>query len=137
MATSESGEVSRSEVETTPRLQAEDIRRILEETKAQGLSLAEYARCHGLKVERLYRLIERLKKKGVHLPKANSTGPKTRPAFLPAVVVERPARSAEGLTAGDTGVEVRLRTGHLVRVSASFDVSTFQRVVSALEGDAC
>jgi hypothetical protein len=134
-----SGEASVFQLKT-----AEDYRRVLECSRAEGVSLAEFARRHGLRAKRLYRLGERLRQQG----KLGDGGAET--SFVPAVVVQCASKEKRGTGpmpphfppppapgALDSGVEVVVRGGGRVRVHAGFDVSTLVRVVAALGGEAC
>jgi hypothetical protein len=87
---------------------------VLEEVAASGLSLREFAARANLSAQRLYRWRRQLQ---------------SSPAATPPFVEIRPTGSA--------GIEVLLRSGHVLRVGPGFDEETVLRLVRALEDVQC
>lgn len=96
-----------------------DARSALTALAASGLSLAAFARREGLQVERLRHWRHRLADKGP------GTAPVTAPAPAPELIEIRPRRAEP--------VEIILRSGRVLRVAETIDVSTLARLVAALE----
>lgn len=96
-----------------------DARVVVEAHRRSGLSLAAFARRHGLSLQRLYDWRRRLD---------------VAPRFLPVTVKATPAILAP---TGGTGLEVVLRGGRTVRVGSGCDERLLARVVEVLEGLPC
>jgi transposase-like protein len=96
------------------RWSAADAGGVLEEVAASGLSLREFAARANLSAQRLYRWRRQLQ---------------SSPAATPPFVEIRPTGSA--------GIEVLLRSGHVLRVGPGFDEETVLRLVRALEDVQC
>lgn len=104
-----------------PRWRAEDGRTVLEAQARSGLSLAGFARHHGLSVSRLYACARRCRQ-GASVPAAQ---------FLPVRIVDRPA------PVDSDALEIVLRGGRRLRVPSDFDAMHLQRVIEALEAASC
>ncbi len=89
--------------------------------RASQLSVAEFARSHGLHVERVRRWVGRVE----------GRRPKARPA---SKLKFAPVRLAQSQT--EAGLEVAVGAG-VVRVRRGFDQALLRQVVAALAGDAC
>lgn len=90
----------------------EDARAVLARLEASGLALREFAEREGLDRQRLYRWRTQI-------------GVTAKPTF---VEITRPTSGA--------GIEVVLRSGHVLRVPAGFEVETVRRLVAILDDEA-
>jgi hypothetical protein len=95
-----------------------DAQAALAAHRASGLSLPEFARRHGLTVQRLRWWRQRL-------TPAPSAAP-TPPHWLPVQLLPAPACAAP------VPLEVVVRGGPVIRVPADFDPAVLRRVVEAL-----
>ncbi|QRN96995.1 transposase [Archangium violaceum] len=98
---------------------------VLEACEASGLSVAEFARRHGLGAQRLRWWKKR---------RAEETGPSL--SFVPVRVAATPSREAREAPAGPASMEVVLDRGRRIRVEPGFDAGEVARLVRALE-EAC
>jgi transposase len=96
------------------RWSAADASAVLKEVAASGLSLREFAAQANLSAQRLYRWRRQLE---------------SSPAAPPLFVEVRPT--------GTGGVEVVLRSGHVLRIGPGFDEETVVRLVRALGDVRC
>lgn len=95
--------------------------------EGSGMSVAEFARRHGLVDQRVHWWLTRRR------PRSKSL------AFAPVRLVDsrrEPLPSSVGVATSAGGVEVILRTGRVIRVGSEFDAETLRRVVEVLEGGA-
>ena len=99
-----------------------DARAALATHRASGLSLAGFARRHGLTVQRLRWWRQRL----TRTPPASATIP-AAPRWLPVELLPAPAGGPAAL------LEVVVRGGQVIRVPAAFDPAVLRRVVAVLE----
>lgn len=97
-----------------------DARAALAVHRASGLSLAGFARRHGLTVQRLRWWRQRLP------APASATAP-AAPQWLPVQLLPEPARGPAA------PLEVVVRGGSVIRVPADFDPAVLRRVVAVLE----
>jgi len=93
----------------------EGIRRLLDEQKASGLSVAAFARERGLSKWRLYEGRQRLRKRKSRAKKADFVEVHVRPV--------QPARSP---------IEVELEAGMRVHVPPGFDEDELRRLLGVL-----
>lgn len=98
---------------------------VLEACEASGLSVAEFARRHGLGAQRLRWWKKR---------RAEEVGPAAL-SFVPVHVAEVPSPPAQGV-AGTASMEVLLAGGQRIRVEPGFEAHALARLVRALE-EAC
>ncbi len=96
-----------------------DARAALAAHRASGLSLAVFARRHGLTVQRLRWWRQRL------TPAASATP--APPQWLPVQLLAEPTRCPA------LPLEVVVRGGRVIRVPADFDPAVLRRVVAVLE----
>lgn len=92
-----------------------EARGALEALSRSGLSVAEFAEREDLDVQRLYSWRRRL-----------SSAPTVAPQFI----------ELKGI-ASDARFEIELRSGHVVRVPATFDSDALRRLIAALESVGC
>ncbi|HEX5752318.1 MAG TPA: transposase [Archangium sp.] len=97
---------------------------VLEAYEASGLSVAEFARRHGLGPQRLRWWKKR---------RAEEAGPAL--SFIPVHVAAPPSPEAQR-AAGTVSMEVLLARGRRIRVEPGFDADALGRLVRALE-EAC
>ena len=97
---------------------------VLEAYEASGLSVAEFARRHGLGAQRLRWWKKR---------RAEETGAAL--SFVPVHVAAAPSPEAQRV-GGTACMEVLLARGRRIRVEPGFDVGELARLVRALE-EAC
>lgn len=97
---------------------------VLEAYEASGLSVAEFARRHGLGPQRLRWWKKR---------RAEEAG--SALSFVPVHVAAPPSRQAREAL-GTASMEVVLTRGRRIRVEAGFDAGELTRLVRALE-EAC
>jgi transposase len=97
---------------------------VLEAYEASGLSVAEFARRHGLGPQRLRWWKKR---------RAEGAGPAL--SFVPVHVAAPPTREAQRAP-GAASMEVLLARGRRIRVEPGFDADALARLVRALE-EAC
>lgn len=100
----------------------DDGRIALEVWQQSGVSLAAFARQHGLGLHRLRWWRDRLRR-------GNASAPLSPAAIVPVTVVGAPRPVA---TLGAT-MEVVLESGRIVRVGVEFDAEALARLVRALE----
>jgi hypothetical protein len=100
-----------------------DAEVVLEEWSSSGLTLAEFAHRHGLKVERMRRWSE-------------SLGQQPVPKFYP-VELRCDSFPTPEPTRDDSGVELVLRGGRRVVVQREFDEELLARVVRVVESWSC
>ncbi len=105
--------MSRSTYRSSRRWTPAEARAALTAFTSSGLTITAFARREGLDVQRLRVWRRRL---AVAVPAPTSTS-----------FVEVARR------AGDTTVEIALRSGHVVRVPASVDAEALRRIVEVLE----
>jgi transposase-like protein len=99
---------------------------VLEAYEKSGLSMAEFARRHGLGPQRLRWWKKR---------RAEEAGP--APSFVRVHVAEPPSRRArEAPTPGLASMEVVLAKGRRIRVEPGFDAEELARLVRVME-EAC
>jgi transposase-like protein len=96
---------------------------VLEAYEASGLSVAEFARRHGLGPQRLRWWKKRRAEEGPAL------------SFVPVHVAAPPSPEAQR-AAGTASMEVLLARGRRIRVEPGFDADALARLVRALE-EAC
>lgn len=96
-----------------------EARVVVEAHRHSGLSLAAFARRHGLSLQRLYDWRRRLD---------------VAPRFLPVILKATPDTV---LPPEKTGLEIVLRGGRTVRVGSGCDERLLARVVEVLEGLPC
>ncbi len=101
-----------------------EAQEVLEACEASGLSVAEFARRHGLGAQRLRWWKKR---------RAEETGPSL--SFVP-VHAAAPASPEAQRAAGTASMEVVLTRGRRIRVEPGFDAQALARLVRALE-EAC
>jgi hypothetical protein len=99
---------------TRRRWTSTDARLVLKTQAASGLSVNAFATQQGLDAQRLYFWKRRLE--------TETQGVQT-PTFI------------EVLARTEAAVEVVLRSGRILRISAAIDTSTLRRLVEALEDD--
>ena len=97
---------------------------VLEAYEASGLSVAEFARRHGLGPQRLRWWKKR---------RAEQKGPAL--SFVPVHVTPPPSPEAQR-AAGGASMEVMLARGRRIRVEPGFDADALTRLVRTLE-EAC
>ena len=97
---------------------------VLEAWEASGLSVAEFARRHGLGPQRLRWWKKR---------RAEEAGPEL--SFIPVHVAAPPSSEAQQAP-GTASMEVLLARGRRIRVEPGFDAHALGRLVRALE-EAC
>jgi len=97
---------------------------VLEAWEASGLSVAEFARRHGLGPQRLRWWKKR---------RAEEAGPEF--SFIPVHVAAAPSPEAQQAP-GTASMEVLLARGRRIRVEPGFDAHALARLVRALE-EAC
>lgn len=97
---------------------------VLEAYEASGLSVAEFARRHGLGPQRLRWWKKR---------RAEEVGPAL--SFVPVHVAAAPSPETQR-AAGGASMEVVLARGRRIRVEPGFDADALARLVRALE-EAC
>lgn len=95
----------------------QDARLVVEAWRKSGLSMAEFAKRHGVHLKRLSRWARRLQS--------------TAPAMFHPVQLIRHERSVEG---ADTRIEVVLSSGCSIRVPQGFVAADLRQVVDVLEG---
>jgi hypothetical protein len=100
---------------------AADAERVLEAWRRSGEGGAAFARRQGLSVRRLLRWRERLRESKA-------------PVFHPVRVVERGELIG---VAGTGALELELRGGRRIRVSAGFDPELLEELVRTVEGWGC
>jgi len=100
---------------------AADAERVLESWRSSGQSGAAFAREHGLSRARLLRWRDRLKAAA-------------SPVFHPVRVVQR-ARPVAAATPAP--LELELRNGRRIRVTAGFDPELLEELVRTVEGWGC
>ena len=101
-----------------------EAQRVLEAYEASGLSVAEFARRHGLGPQRLRWWKKR---------RAEQKGPAL--SFVPVHVTPPPLPETQR-AAGGASMEVVLARGRRIRVEPGFDAGELARLVRALE-EAC
>ena len=116
----------------------EGWREIMEDLGRSGLSVARYARKHGLSVSTLYWWRWALRARhadpsgGARRKPARARHAEPRLSFVPVSVV------AEAATAAADGIlHVVLAHGRRIDVRAGFDVETLGRLVQVLESTPC
>jgi transposase-like protein len=102
-----------------------EARAVLEAYEASGLSVAEFARRHGLGPQRLR-----------WWKKRRAEEASSALSFVPVHVVAPPSRKAREAPAGAARMEVVLARGRSIRVEPGFDADEVARLVRALE-EAC
>lgn len=100
----------------------DEAHRVLADAASSGLTLAAYARKHGLREQQMYWWNNRLRTSVDLAP--STRGPMT---FVPVVQVRGPAASS------DSGIEVRLGDVSL-QLRRDFCADTLARAVAALRG---
>jgi len=116
----ESGPVARPSWAAGRYWRETDARAALAAHRASGLSLAGFARRHGLTVQRLRWWRQRL------TSPASVTTP-AAPQWLPVALLPAPASGPAA------ALEVVVRGGQVIRVPADFDPAQLRRVVAVLE----
>jgi len=112
-------------------------RKILEQWKQSGLSMADFCRREGLKDHTLSwwkRTLEerdRAQQRESAKRAARAAAESARPSFVPVRVIEAAPR--ESISA----VEIVTSRGHVVRLQPGFDAATLRRVLAALEEQPC
>ncbi|MBC8443093.1 LysM peptidoglycan-binding domain-containing protein [PVC group bacterium] len=116
---------------------------VLEAWVESGESLEAFARRHGVTLERLRSWQRRL------VPEQDAEGPNPVGLFLPVKVVSKVDKAAARLATVDpancrgpqpvqnSGLEVVLGGGRVVRIATGFDAETLARVVGTLEAVPC
>jgi transposase-like protein len=102
---------------------AADAEQVLEAWRRSGQSAAAFAREHGLSAARLLRWQAQLE-------------PSAPPVFHPVRVVGR-ERASPIATARPEPLELELRGGRRIRVSAGFDAALLEELVRTVEGWGC
>ncbi|QRK10889.1 transposase [Archangium violaceum] len=102
-----------------------EARAVLEAYEESGLSVAEFARRHGLGPQRLRWWKKR---------RREEASPER--SFVPVHVAAPPSREERETAAGAASMEVVLARGRRIRVEPGFDADALARLVRALE-EAC
>jgi transposase-like protein len=99
---------------------------MVEAFEGSGMSVAEFARRHGLVDQRVHWWLTRRRRRNKGI------------AFAPVRLVDSrrgPVPSSVGAAPSQGRVEIVLRTGWVIRVDSEFDGETLRRVVQALDGE--
>jgi transposase-like protein len=102
-----------------------EAQEVLEAYEESGLTVAEFARLHGLGPQRL---------RGWKKRRAEEVSPAA--AFVPVHVAAPPSREAREVAPGTASMEVVLARGRRIRVEPGFEEEALARLVRALE-EAC
>lgn len=95
-----------------------DARLVVEAWRQSGLSMAEFAKLHGVQAKRLGRWAQRLQ---------TSAPPVT---FHPVQLLRKQTVNE----AADARIEVVLANGRVIRIPAAFDAGDLRQVLDVLEG---
>lgn len=115
------------EPERGKRWSRSDGEAMVEAFEGSGMSVAEFARRHGLVDQRVHWWLTRRRPQ------------KKRMSFAPVRLIDsmrEPLPSSARAAPSSGGVEIVLRAGRVIRVGNEFDAETLRRVVEALEGGA-
>jgi transposase len=134
--------------ETRRRWSREEKRAIVAEAMRPGVSVSEVARRHGLHSSLLFRWRREFVAAGSPVEIAKSATPRFIPIALPAPAGGGPAqpeqrdgpvpRSSERghprPAPDDSAIEIDLRNGRRLRVTATVDTATLKCIIAVLEG---
>jgi hypothetical protein len=112
---------------STTSARARQMRRVLARWERSGLSLREFGQQRGIPLRTLTWWRQVFRRAGELVDAA----PKSAPASDAVVFTE--VRRPATVPTPPPGLEIILRSGHLLRVPASADTETLQRVLQALD----
>jgi transposase-like protein len=108
-------------------------RRRLKRQQASGLSIRDYCGAHNLHESAFYfwrREIAARDRASAAAKSATAASSPTTPSFVPVTLLEAPVHT-------DTSIDIRLASGHRLRVRAGCDRRLLAEVVAVLEGKSC